>query len=419
MSVDVALIVIGGSIIVLGLASTVIKRVILSVPLLALVAGVVLGPELFGVLRPEVVGPELKVLEELTRVTLSVSLVATGLQMTRDDLRINASRVGLLLTIGMLGMWAMTSLGAHLLLGVDLWVALLIGAILTPTDPVVASALVEGKLAESNLPRWLRRSLQLESGSNDGLALAFVLIPALMLAWPDDDVPAIGGEILKQLALAISIGATMGGVTAKLLDFVEDHEDVSAGFFFVCALAMGLLVLGTTHLLGGTGVLASFIAGVTFSLAVEERYAQQLEQVQSGMERLLIVPVFLMFGALLPWGEWLALGWPGLAFGLWVLCLRRPAPVALALTPTGTPRAGVAFLSWYGPLGVAAIYYATFTDKYGFAEYEQIFAACALAVTVSVVGHTLTSTPGVRAYAHRSLTATLRHPLRKDIDAAP
>jgi len=419
MSVDVVLIVVAGAILALGLVSSSLKRMWLSVPLLALAAGVVLGPEVLGVLEPETLGREDRVLEELARVTLSISLVATGLQMTREDLRVNSSRVGLLLTAGMVGMWAVTSLGAYLLLGVEAWVAVLIGAVLTPTDPVVASSLVEGPLAEENLPRWLRRSLQLESGANDGLAVGFVLLPALLLAQPSGDGAAILGEIVKQVGLAVGIGAAVGLAIAKLVDIVEEHEEASTGFYLISAVAMALLVLGTVHALGGSGVLASFVAGVTMSLTLHEERAEQLEQVQTAVEKLVIVPIFLLFGALVPWGAWTALGWPGLAFALWTLLLRRTAPVALALGPTSTPRRGVAFLGWYGPLGVSAIYYAVFVERYGLAEYERIFAACTLAIVVSVLVHPVSATPGLRAYAGRSLTATLRHPFRRGMDAAP
>ena len=103
-------------------------------------------------------------------------------------------------------MWVLTSLGAWLVLDLSLWVGLLLGAILTPTDPIVASSLVTGRLAEANLPRWLRHSLQLEAGANDGLALIFVLVPALVLTLPVDDAGAIAGEAVGQVVLALVVG---------------------------------------------------------------------------------------------------------------------------------------------------------------------------------------------------------------------
>ena len=419
VSVDVALIVTAGSILAVGLVSTTLKRVWLSAPLVAVVVGVLLGPEVLHVLEPETFGPEERTLEELARVTLSISLVATGLQMTRGDVRTNGARAGALLTIAMVGMWAVTSLGAYLLLDLEPWVALLVGAILTPTDPVVASSLVEGRLASSNLPRWLRRSLQLESGANDGLAIVFVLVPLLVLTAPGDGAGVIAGKAAAQVGIALAVGIVVGWVAAWLVDLVEEHEEASTGFFLVSTVAMALLVLGLVHALGGSGILGSFVAGVTFSLRVGEQRAEELEEVQTGVERLLIVPIFLIFGALLPWDGWMALGWSGLAFGVWAVVLRRPGAAALALAPTATPARGVAFLSWYGPIGAAAVYYLAFVHRHGLADYERIFAACTLAIGLSVLVHTVTATPGVRRYAGRSATGTLRHPLREGADEAP
>ena len=421
MSVDLVLILVGASVFALGLPSNIIKRLWLSVPLLALLAGVLLGPEALGVLEPHRLDDEHKVLEELARVTLAVSLVGAALQLTRADLRAIWRRAASLLTVAMVGMWLLTSLGAWLILGLEPWVALLLGAVLTPTDPVVASALVTGRLAEANLPRWLRRSLQLEAGANDGLALVFVLVPALVLTLPGDDVGTIAGEPLAQVALALAVGAALGAIAAKVVDLAEDHEATSGGFFLVSALALALLTLGAVHVLGGTGILGAFVAGLTFSLMLEERYAQQLEETQDGLQQLLIVPVFLLFGSMLPWDGWSELGWAGIGFALWALFIRRPAAAALALAvaPVDTPRRGVAFLSWYGPIGVAAIYYALFVERYGLEEFDRMFAAATLAIAVSVVVFSLTATPGVRRYGGRRARTTLRHPLREGVDEAP
>lgn len=97
---------------------------------------------------------------------------------------------------------------------------------------------------------------------------------------------------------------------------------------------------------------------------------------------------------------------------------RRPAAAALALAPTTTPRAGVAFLSWYGPIGVAAIYCALFVERYRLEQLDRVFAACTLAIAVSVIVFSVTATPGVRRYAGRSALTTL-HTRSKDVDGAP
>lgn len=79
----------------------------------------------------------------------------------------------------------------------------------------------------------------------------------------------------------------------------------------------------------------------------------------------------------------------------------------------------MAFLSWYGPVGVAAIYYALFVERYALEEFERIYAAGPLTIAVSVIVFSLTATPGVRRYGGRRATTTLRHPLTAGIDEAP
>lgn len=400
MSFDAILVAVGASVLVVGLTSAVLRRMWLSVPLVALAIGVVLGPEVTGALDPRHEPDAHKLLEELTRVALAVSLVGTALQFTRSDLRSIWRRTASLLTVGMLGMWLLTSAGAWLLLDLPAWAALLVGGILTPTDPVVASSLVTGRMAEDNLPRWLRRTLQGEAGANDGLALVFVLVPALVLGAGENSPGSIAWEAGSQVLLALAVGAALGLAAAKLVDFTEEHNTVGVGFLQTSAIALAALTLGSVHLLGGTGILGAFVAGLVFSLLLERRYAEELERAQDELAHLAIVPVFLLFGVMLPWHEWSALGWTGVAFALWALFLRRPPAglLALAAAPTQTERRGTLFLSWYGPLGVAALYYALFVERYRLEDYERIFAACTLAIVVSVVVLSITATPGVRAY---------------------
>ncbi len=383
------------------------------------VAGVVLGPEVLQVIEPGRLGDERAILEQLARVTLAVSLVAAALQIRSHDLRANGLRATVLLTVVMVAMWAVSTLGAWLLLGLPFWVAALIGAIVTPTDPVVASTLVTGRLAEGNLPRWVRRTLQLESGANDGLALAFVLLPAIVLTSPSGGAGAFPAEAAKQIGLGVGVGIGLGAAVAAAVNRLGDDEELERSSFLAMAVALGLLALGSASFLGGTGVLAAFVAGVTASVRLEKRFSDELEAVQAGAERLIIVPVFVLFGAMIPWAQWEALGAGGLAFAAWSVLLRRPPAATLALGLIGTRRRPAAFLAWFGPIGVAAIYYSLFVERYSPPSYEAVFGACTLAIAASVVVHSLTATPGVRAFAGHSSLTTLLHPLRKDVDAAP
>lgn len=420
VTIDAALLVLGAATLGLGLLSDTLKRVWLSLPLVALALGVVLGPEVLGVFDPAGVEDDRKLLEQLARLTLAFSLTSTALQLTPSDLRAVRRPAVILLTAVMVAMWSATALGAWLILDVPFWIAVMIGAILTPTDPVVASTMVTGSMAQKNLPRALRRTLQFESGANDGLAVVFVLLPAIVISEQAGEAGVWLGTVARELAVAISMGIGVGALTGALFRFSVKREALEEQSFYTASVGMALLALGATHALGGSGVLASFLAGLTFSLIIGKR-AGSIEESQSGVERVFLVALFLLFGALLPWSEWKTLGWPGIFFGLWALVIRRPpaAAAALGALPTGLQRKDVAFLSWFGPLGVAAVYYATFVEQYRPSHYSTIFGAATLAITVSVVVHSISATPAVRRHAGRSPLTTLAHPLRPGTDDAP
>jgi NhaP-type Na+/H+ or K+/H+ antiporter len=129
---------------------------------------------------------------------------------------------------------------------------------------------------------------------------------------------------------------------------------------------------------------------------------------------LFVAPTFAFFGAVLPFAGWSEIGIAGLLFAVVVLAVRRPPAVAAALAGSDVPRRDRAFLGWFGPLGVAAIYYATLAETYDIPEKETVFAATTLAVVVSVVAHGVTATPAVLRYAGRRATHTLRRPLADD-----
>jgi sodium/hydrogen antiporter len=420
VEIDTALAIVGGALLALGLLSRILKRLFLSSVLLALVLGVAVGPEGLALLDPAAAGEERKLLEEVARVTLAIAVMGAGLQLTRSDLRENARRGGLLLTAGMAGMWVATGLGAWLILDVPFWAGFLLGAILTPTDPVVSSTIVTGPLAEKNLPRWLRRSLQLESGANDGLALPFVLLAAFMLTLPSGEALSEWAvESLRQVGVAAVAGVVLGFGMGRLVELLLHRNELEETSLLGVGIALSLFALGFVQVLGGSGIVGVFVAAVAFSTVLESTVREELEEVQETITKFLVLPVFILFGTMLPWSQWEALGLSGLAFAAWALIVRRPAVVLAALVPSATPSRGSLFLSWFGPLGVAAIFYATHVERFGVPGYERLFAFASLAICTSVLVHSLTATPAVRWFAGRSLTATVRDPLSDRSEDSP
>ena len=244
-------------------------------------------------------------------------------------------------------------------------------------------------------------SLQVEAGANDGLALPLVLFACFLATRPDGQV--FGDWIVEaggQLAIAIVVGAALGAVTHWVTDVAGVTRLAEEDWFPLASTGVSLAVLALAHMLGGTGVFAAFVAGLIFAEGLPEGLRPPIHTVHRSLTKVALTVVFLAFGMVLPIDRWWAeLGAAGIAFALWTLTLRR-VPVAFpALIATGTGRISSAFIAWSGPLGVAAIYYLVYIERYHLPDYERVFVAGSLAVTVSVVGQALTSVLAVRAYS--------------------
>jgi len=404
ITADRTLLAVGLAVLVLGLSSRLVKKHALSPVLLALVAGAALGPRALDLLDPEAAVPRTVLLEQLCRVALALSVVDIALRLRPADLRADARRLAVLLLVVMPGMWLVSALGAGLLLGLPLAVALLLGAALTPTDPGVASALVTGTMPNRSLPRRVRMSLQGEAAANDGLALPFVVLSGLLVTLPlGEALPEVAVEAGRQVGVAVVVGLATGWLAMRVVDWAGVHRLAEEDWFPLAATGLALTALALAHLLGGTGVLAAFLAGLVFSEGLPERLREPIHEVHRSVTKVALAVTFLAFGMVLPFDLWWSeLGLAGVGFALWVLVLRRLPVAFAAVRATGTGPLSSAFIGWSGPLGVAGIYYLVHAERYGVPDYERFFAAGSLAITASVLGQALLASLAVRGYRRRT-----------------
>jgi sodium/hydrogen antiporter len=393
---------VGGLLLLLGLLGGLLKeRTPVSEPLIALLAGVLIGPAALGLLNLADLGDQTLILEEAALVTLGIALVGVALRLPVGYSRRNWRLLLVLLGIVMPLMWVAGGLLVYLIVGVPFWVAVLIGAIVTPTDPVVASSIVAGGVAERNLPASLRHAISSESGFNDGLALPFVVLPVLVLTEPPGEVLGhwLTHTVLLEIVAGAALAALMGYLAGKTLRWAEKKETMERSSLLTISLALSLTVLGVTELLHLNGVLAAFVAGIVFNFAGSSDAKESQEDIQEAISRFFDLPIFVLLGMALPWEGWLGLGWRGLLVVVAVLLLRR-LPTVLALRPLLGPlrrqAKDVLFLGWFGPIGAAALYYAAFSFRE--TGIEEAWVVGSLIICASVLVHGVSATPLTKLY---------------------
>lgn len=401
-NLDAVLALGGGVVLLLGvLAGWVKNRLWTAEPVVCLAIGVALGPSGGGLidLRATHVGPH-AALEQLARVTLGLAVMGAALRLPHAFASRRWRSLAVTLAVGMPLMWLSTSALALLLLPASLLTALLIGACLAPTDPVVSGAVVTGRLAEHAVPLRLRHGLSAESGANDGLGVLLVMLPILLITRdtvPDALIHWATVVLLWEVLAAVAVGVAIGWLAGRILvwsygqPFSERHSTITVG------LALSLTVLASVKLLHSDGILAVFAAGLAFNRFVSRRESRH-EHLQEAIGRFFDLPVFLFFGMALPWDAWRELGWAGPAFVAAVLLLRR-LPWWLALRPVVPwlhDRRDALFAGWFGPIGIASMYYALVADDRVGAG--TVWPVASLAVAASTLVHGLTAVPLTRWY---------------------
>lgn len=403
------------SILLLGLASGYVKnRLWVSEPLLAMLIGIVAGPAFFNIAAIEV--PEEQrsdLLLEFARITLAISIMGAALRLPpRWEVR-NWRELVLVLGLGMPLMWLAGSALAVALLGLPLLYCVLIGAALSPTDPVLADSIVTGRSAETAVPARMRNAITAESGANDGLAVLIVMLPVYLIdSPPAEAVPAWLWEVLLGQVLAgVALGLGLGWIAARAFVWVLRQKHSEHNSILTLAVALSIAVLAIDLLLDTAALLAVFVAGLAFNRAKRVHQEAWHEHMQDAVARFFDIPIFVILGAMLPWEGWGTLGWPGFAFALAVLLLRR-MPAWLLIRPllssVRTMREA-AFNGWFGPIGIAAVFYAMELQHEPTVESsDRIWHIVSLVVFASVVMHGITATPLTRAFGRRSATSTRR-----------
>jgi NhaP-type Na+/H+ or K+/H+ antiporter len=394
VDLDTALLVFGALLALGAVLSGVARRSFLSLTALFVVAGFVLGDGGLDVLH---FAPESAFVASLATVSLVVILFRDGVEVDRELLTTAWHLPARKLVLAMPLTAAIVAVIAKLVTDLTWQEAALLGALLSPTDPVLSHAVV----TNPKVPRTIRHSLNLESGLNDGLALTGVLVFLSALSGASDFV--WWRFLLQDVGIGLATGVVVGLAGALLMprpkglaSGIPEHQ--KSLFGLGVAFAAYGIALAPPH---GNGFIAVFVAAITLGVrrpdiraAVEHRADDIVELVK--------LTVFVVFGAILTVDILFQDGWAAVAIVAVLFLVARPVAVALALVGTRTDRATWAFMSWFGPKGVATMAFSLLILAEHIAAGQRIFGIAALAVLTSAIAHGLTDTPGVDWLARRT-----------------
>ena len=367
------------------LVSAISARSPLSSSTICLAVGLLAGPVGFGA-----VDLSLPVVRRVADVALFTVLFTDGQESSARVLRRTWRLPARALLIAMPLTFALVALLARYAAGVPTADALILGAVLAPTDPVFAAALV----GREDVPRSLRRLLNVESGLNDGLAL-----PAVILL-----IAAAGGQIsgesmgvlpvLGHVLLGIALGIAFPLAVALLLRIPPLGAE--ARLQPLGPLSVAILLYVACDASGANAYLAAFAAGITFRSLVP---TASHSFARSGvlLSELAKDAALLAFASLFTRQELVDVGWNGWVFAAATLLIARPAPVLLSLVGTKLPMAQRVVAGWFGPKGFASVVYALLVLDSGLADAPRMAVLVAAAVLVSVIVHSSSDVPIAQA----------------------
>jgi NhaP-type Na+/H+ or K+/H+ antiporter len=419
VTADLVYLVAGGSLLLAVVLPELLNRWAISAPMVLVGVGMLIGVTPLPDDLPLDVYDNRATIEHVTELTVLVALMGVGLALDRplEPLRRSSWRtwgptwrllaIGMPLCIGavaLMGWWA----------GLAPAAALLLGAVLAPTDPVLASDVQvagpqtgEHEVEETDEVRF---TLTSEAGLNDGLAFPFVYAAILLAAEGAGSEWAlewVGWYLVGKVVIGVLAGIVVGKVLARIafrshhpsLRLAERGEPLLALAALVTAYAIG-------EVAGGYGFLSVFVSAMTFRSAERSHeYHRAMHDVVERLERLFTLIVLLMLGIALTRGLLASLDWRGVTIGLALLLLIRPLAGYLALAVRPGPPSDTGGLTppertvtaFFGVRGVGSLYYLAYAmGETELADSDWLWSTVTFTVVASVMIHGVLSTPVMR-----------------------
>jgi sodium/hydrogen antiporter len=379
-----ALLVLGAILAATAFLSGWFHGTVLSISVLSVAAGIVLAAA--GVAHPD---PQAEVVVFLVEIALLLTLFSDGLYVERELMRREWHAPLRALILAMPITLVLLALAAKALFAELTWAeAFLLGAVLSPTDPVVTSTVVTSR----SVPSAIRHTLNLESGLNDGLALPLVLF-FLVLAEHEGSAAAEAGKLLGEVVVGAVIGVAVALLGAWSLRRPPGGR-IPLKYEGVFGLGLAFAAFGLAEATYGNGLIAAFVAGIALA-AVRVELPGTFTHFNESVSGAFQVMTFVVFGALTVTTGWFSGSTIALAvFVVFALVVARPVAVLLSFVGVGLPRPQKLFIAWFGPKGVASMLFALLVANSTIVHETLVFDVASFVILASIVAHGLTDTLG-------------------------
>jgi len=371
-----------------GLFSNLSERSPISGPMFFLGIGMLVSPMALSLINVQL---NTGIVQTVAEVTLIIILFVDASLIKFSELaKVLAGIPARLLLIGLpLTMVLGTVVAYFLFPGYNIWALAMLALILSPTDAALGQAVIKSK----NVPERIKESISIESGLNDGLSLPPILLCIAVLA---SGGSALAGDgywpifMVEQLTIGPLMGAFVGHVGGKMIDYATNHGWMGAIFHHLAAIALAILAYSFAEMFHGNGFIAAFFAGLMLGTKIHI-VRERIQEFGEAQGQLLSLIIFFLLGLSIhrfyPYWDITSLIYTFLS-----LTVIRIIPVMLSLMGTELNLYSKLFIGWFGPRGIASILYMLIViSELGVSGYEKLLSVIVLTVLISTFVHGLSA----------------------------
>ena len=313
-------------------------------------------------------------------LALAIILFNSGFETSWHTFRAAAAPAIVLATLGVLFTAGLLGWAAHYMLGLPWLEALLLGAIVGSTDAAAVFFLL--RVGGITIRERVRATLEVESGSNDPMAI-FLVVALLELIVAGAGLETIGPSVVQAFALQMGLGLVMGIAGGWLIVKGVNQTPLEPGLYPIAVLGSALMLFALTGLLGGSGFLAVYVAGLVAG-NMNIHSLPHLKRFQEGLTWLAQIVMFLLLGLLATPSSFADIALPVIGIALVLTFIARPLAIGLCLLPFGFRRNEIVFMSFIGLRGAVSILLAILPIIAGLGAGQYLFNAAFIIVLVSL-----------------------------------